>query len=131
MLGFGRLTPPWVRFRCKNADSGQSAALTILQSGKNPEAVIGCNDLVAFGFMHEALDRGFKIPDDFMIAGFDNIPVAQFFNPPLTSVSMQADMQGERAFHKIINLIEQPNEEREEVVLEPLLFPRRSTRSNG
>jgi DNA-binding LacI/PurR family transcriptional regulator len=68
-------------------ESGQHAIRTLMQVPEPPTAVFVCNDLMAIGAVHTALDMGFRIPEDVAIVGFDNIPEATLIRPNLTTVA--------------------------------------------
>jgi len=56
-----------------------------------PTAVFYSNDEMALGLMTELKKRDILIPDDMPIVGFDDIHFAQFFDPPLTTISQPWD----------------------------------------
>ena len=51
-----------------------------------PDAVFCFNDTMAFGALHALASRGLTAPDDVAVIGFDNVPMAEFSIPPLTTV---------------------------------------------
>lgn len=108
-------------------EGGRSAAVAVLNQGTRPDAVAACNDLVALGFMHAAQTQGLRIPDDIAIIGIDNIPYAEFSNPALTSIDMRSERLGEFAVHRLLELINNPTEAKDDIVLEPRLIVRGST----
>jgi LacI family transcriptional regulator len=77
----------------------------IMLSKEHPDALICYNDLLAIGFMKEAQSLGFKIPGDISVAGFDDIPYAQYVSPPLTSVNLQSEGMGELAMRTMLDLL--------------------------
>jgi LacI family transcriptional regulator len=71
---------------CGNTlEDGFRAAERLLDLDPRPTAIIGINDLMAFGAMQAALRRGLHIPADISIAGFDDLPMSSLLSPPLTS----------------------------------------------
>jgi DNA-binding LacI/PurR family transcriptional regulator len=50
--------------------------------------VIASTDVLAIGVLHEAYERGMRVPDDLSVTGFDDIPLAAFTVPALTTVRM-------------------------------------------
>lgn len=68
-------------------------------------AVIAYNDLMAIGFMQEAVSRGVSIPKDLSIVGFDNIFGSDFTYPSLTTVAMPLTQTGDLAIETILTLI--------------------------
>jgi len=73
-------------------------------------AIFGCNDHTCFGFMKGALEAGYKIPKDFIIAGYDNLSFCDNFTPELTSVATNFDILGKRAIRTIENMVNDSNE---------------------
>lgn len=112
-------------------EGGRNAAAAILKSTEKPDAIAACNDLVALGVMHGLQAQGLRIPQDIAIAGIDNIPYAEYSNPPLTSVDTRGERLGEFAVHRLLERINSPNEPADDIVLEPRLIVRGSTQPLG
>ncbi|MGF7182606.1 DNA-binding LacI/PurR family transcriptional regulator [Tunturiibacter psychrotolerans] len=53
-----------------------------------PTAIMCSNDMTAIGVQHALFDAGFKVPEDFSLIGFDDIHLAEYTIPPLTTVRM-------------------------------------------
>ena len=53
---------------------------------ERPTAVFASNDLQAIGFYQAVRDAGLRVPDDVSVVGFDDVPVAAWVDPPLTTV---------------------------------------------
>ncbi|WP_054954665.1 GntR family transcriptional regulator [Paenibacillus dakarensis] len=70
--------------------------------------VIAENDLIAIEMIQTAKELGLSVPDDFSIAGFDNIQLASFIEPQLTTVSQDFVTMGRLAAKQLIQLIEHP-----------------------
>jgi len=77
--------------------SGYNLARAMMQTEAPPEVIIACNDNMAIGAYRAMLELGLKIPDDISIASFNDIPVAQLLNPPLSTVHIPAELIGETA----------------------------------
>ena len=67
--------------------SGEEAMRELFANPQPPTAVFASNDMMALGAFQAVYDKGFKIPDDFSIIGFDNIPLSQAMYPTLTTIS--------------------------------------------
>lgn len=78
-------------------DSGYTLAKAMMQVDAPPEIIIACNDNMAIGAYRAMLELGVKIPDGVAIASFNDIPVAQLLNPPLSTVRIPAELIGETA----------------------------------
>lgn len=68
-------------------DGGYNAMKRILQK-KKPTAVVVTDDIMSFGVIRAAIDDGLKVPQDISIIGFNNIPLSEFANPPLTTIDI-------------------------------------------
>lgn len=69
-----------------SVESAREAIGTLLARGNRWDAVVCLNDLLAIGAMTELRKRGFRIPEDVMVTGFDDIHFAQFMRPSLTTL---------------------------------------------
>lgn len=87
------------------ADGGQRAMAAMLQSARRPTAVVASNDWTAIGALHAIVAAGLGVPGDISLVGFDDIPLATYTNPPLTSVRMAAADVGARAFEALFRLL--------------------------
>lgn len=84
--------------------SGRSgeAAVEGLSSDAPPLAVIAANDVVATGAIRAATRRGWKLPDDVAMTGWDDHPQSAFLVPSLTSVSQDRERLGAYSMHRLI-----------------------------
>lgn len=78
-------------------ESGFAAMQQLLATPHPPTALFVASDVVAFGAMAAMQDHGFAIPQDMAVVGFDDVPLAQYTNPPLTTVRMPTVAMGRRA----------------------------------
>ncbi|ASY65239.1 transcriptional regulator (plasmid) [Sinorhizobium sojae CCBAU 05684] len=78
-------------------DSGYTLAKTMLSKPNPPKLLITCNDNMALGAYRAIQELGLRIPEDVAVASFNDIPVAQFLAPPLTTVKIPAELIGETA----------------------------------
>jgi DNA-binding LacI/PurR family transcriptional regulator len=69
-------------------EGGYAAALQLFERQDRPTAVLCSNDMTAIGVLHAVSIKGLQVPRDLSIVGFDDIHMAQFTVPPLTSVRM-------------------------------------------
>lgn len=67
-------------------ENGCAAARTLLSRPERPTAIFAANDLQALGVYQAAREHGLRIPDDLSVVGFDDLPVAGWVDPPLTTV---------------------------------------------
>lgn len=110
-------------------DGGIEALRQILSLSKPPTAVLCSNDMTAIGVMREAYEEGIRIPDDLSVVGFDDIRLAQFTIPPLTTVKMSQTEIARLAFHALLSEVQRksPSSEGSEYVLRTSLVLRDST----
>ncbi len=85
--------------------AGYDAIQSLLAGGCGFDAVFAGSDLIAIGAMRALNECGLKIPDDVAVAGFDDIPIASFVNPPLTSVHQDTASAGTKLVDNLIKLI--------------------------
>ncbi len=86
---------------------GGMRALTHLQTLRTPPTVILCsNDLTAIGVMREAYELGIHVPEQLSVVGFDDVRLAQFMIPPLTTVQMSQSELAKLAFMALLNEVE-------------------------
>jgi len=90
-----------------HAEAGEALAAGVLlqPAASRPTAVVGYNDLIAIGFMHEARRLGFSVPAQVSVAGFDDIELAAHVEPGLTTVAMHRVEQGAVAMQRLIQAI--------------------------
>ena len=75
-------------------EGGRRAARTLMQSDTPPTAVVCVNDVMAVGALRELRDQGLRVPQDVSVSGFDNVKLAQYCYPPLTSIHIPRDEIG-------------------------------------
>jgi DNA-binding LacI/PurR family transcriptional regulator len=115
-----------VRFGEFVPESGYRAANSILQEEPPPTALFVASDVVAFGAMAAIRERGLTIPDDVALIGFDDIPLARYVDPPLTTVRLPAAELGRRAGQMIVGLIQNGETPPASTLLETELIVRAS-----
>jgi DNA-binding LacI/PurR family transcriptional regulator len=75
---------------------------------KSVTAVFCANDDMALGLLRALREVGRQVPEDVSVVGFDDIPDAEYFGPPLTTVRQDFDELGRRALGSLISLIDPP-----------------------
>ncbi len=85
--------------------SGYAAARTLLQRGLPFDAVFAASDLIAIGAMRALLEHGLRIPEDVVVAGFDDIPAARIASPALTTVVQDTFTAGELLVDTLMRLV--------------------------
>jgi LacI family transcriptional regulator len=84
-------------------EGGMRALDLLIDSADRPTAILCSNDMTAIGIIRQAYDRNVRIPADLSIIGFDDIRLAQFTTPPLTTVQMSQTELARLAFEALMN----------------------------
>jgi LacI family transcriptional regulator len=110
-------------------EGGQIACGHLLALTKKPTAILCSNDMTAIGVMRKCYEDGISIPRDLSVVGFDDIRLAQFMLPPLTTVQMSQAELARLAFDALLAEVEreEPLPEGSEYVLKTALIEREST----
>jgi LacI family transcriptional regulator len=110
-------------------EHGYRAMQALCDLASPPEAVVICNDLMAIGALSAARSAGLQVPQDISIVSFDDISLARYACPPLTTVRFPAVEMGERAVQVMMGLLEDVDVAKEgnTLLLEPVLIERQST----
>ena len=110
-------------------EGGISALGQLLSGPSRPTAVICSNDMTALGVMRKSYEDGISIPRDLSVIGFDDIRLAQFVLPALTTVQMSQAELARLAFHALLAEVqrESPSPEGTEYLLTTHLVLREST----
>ncbi len=107
--------------------SGDKAMQRLLaQQQPQPEAVFCMNDLTAIGAMHAARQAGLAIPRDLSLIGYDDIEMASYSEPQLTTIRQPTLEIGQTAAKRLIALVEGEEDSSEAVALPPRLIERQS-----
>jgi LacI family transcriptional regulator len=110
-------------------EGGIEALKKLLTLPKPPTGIICSNDMTAIGVMRQSYEEGITIPDDLSVIGFDDIRLAQFTIPPLTTVKMSQTEIARLAFHALLTEVQRkmPSLNGSEYVLRTSLVLRDST----
>lgn len=107
--------------------SGLAAMSALLEVSPRITAVFVASDVVAMGAMLAIKRASLYIPEDIAIVGFDDIPLAEFFDPPLTTVHLPAYGLGWAAGERLIRLIRGEGLQENSLLLESKLITRQSS----
>jgi LacI family transcriptional regulator len=89
--------------------SGYQAAKEILQAAELPEAVYCANDQMAIGFIKAMKEYNLSAPDDIAVVGFDDIQIAKYMQPTLSTIGASRVMWGATAATQLIDFLENNN----------------------
>lgn len=113
------------------ADEGVRVARELLALTDPPTAIFTANDLQAFGVYAAAHAAGVRIPADLSVVGFDDLPVAQWSVPPLTTVRQPLLRMGATAMELLLTLAAGREPTSDRIELPTVLVPRASTAPPG
>jgi LacI family transcriptional regulator len=110
-------------------EGGKKALQKLAELRERPTALLCSNDMTAIGVMREAYELGIKVPQELSVVGFDDIRMAEFMTPPLTTIQMSQSDLARLAFEALLKEVkrETPLPEGSEYVLKTRLVLRGST----
>jgi LacI family transcriptional regulator len=97
--------------------SGEAGLYRLIAQSPDLQAVFSCNDNMALGAMQAARSLGRRIPDDLALVGFDDVPEAAYFYPPLTTIKQGLSEMGKLAVRQLDYMLKEPREPRAEPVV--------------
>mgnify|MGYP003288898465 CR=1 FL=1 len=115
-----------------SAESGEHAFARLREQFPEMDAVFASNDQMAQGLLHAAWTAGVRVPEDLAVVGFDDIPEAAYFIPPLTTVRQHSTKLGQTSVRVLKHLIDDWHrtgqvEDGETIQLEAELVVRKSS----
>ncbi|MFF2061262.1 LacI family DNA-binding transcriptional regulator [Streptomyces sp. NPDC058200] len=96
--------PALVRFGDFHVRSGHTHALELLRDPDRPTAIFAGSDLQALGVLEAARVLGLQVPEDLSVVGYDDIPLAQWSSPALTTVHQPLEQMAEEAARILLRL---------------------------
>lgn len=87
---------------------GHAAALELLWRGVGATAVFAANDCMAIGALSAFREVGLRVPEDIAVVGFDDIPMARYVDPALTSVRVDISELGKTATDRLLDALAEP-----------------------
>lgn len=106
--------------------NGYATAQQLLHASPRPTALLARTDLLAFGAMQALQQGGLHIPDDIALVGHDDLPLAQWMNPPLSSIRIDYAHLGRTAVELLMRLMETPDATLAPVRVATRFIPRQS-----
>jgi LacI family transcriptional regulator len=110
-----------------HAQSGMNITHSILKMNPRPTAIFALNDLMALGALRAAAEAGCSVPRDLAVVGYDDLEIARFTNPPLTTIAQPKKQVGAQAVNLLVDRISRKNGPPRRLRLAPELIVRRST----
>ncbi|MEK4014975.1 LacI family DNA-binding transcriptional regulator [Peribacillus sp. FSL M8-0224] len=108
-------------------EGGLEAVLKVLENPNPPTAIFCFSDLIAFGVMQGLMMKGITPGKDMDIVGFDNVPVAEIYHPPLTTISSFPRRIGKEAANLLYQQMDKIEREQQRIILNPELIIRESS----
>jgi LacI family transcriptional regulator len=115
-----------VRYGGFKLAGGREAAGELLEVSRPPTALVVANNLMTLGALLAIRERGWRIPEDLSVVGFDDMEWAALMNPPLTTIAQPAYEMGQRAVKMLFERMDD-NRAQERIFLEPRCIVREST----
>ena len=106
-------------------EGGRRATRALLSANSRLTAIVCVNDFMAVGALREIRERGLRVPEDISVTGFDNVKLAQFCYPALTSVHIPRDQIGQIICDSLMTSEKTAFEN--EILIDPELVLREST----
>jgi LacI family transcriptional regulator len=122
-----RLVPEFVAEANFRQTSGRQAAKYLLDLPEPPTAIVACNDLLALGAMSEVQSRGLVVGEDVSITGFDDIMLAEYAHPPLTTLHQPGQEMGKAVVDMLVKVIGKQALSEKQILRRPELVVRQST----
>jgi LacI family transcriptional regulator len=88
-------------------EAGCRAGERLLELKARPDVVFAANDAMAIGCLHALRQSGVAVPEEIAVAGFDDVPIARFMSPPLTSVGVPIAELGALALERLLETVRQ------------------------
>lgn len=106
---------------------GYQSTLELMKLPQPPTAVFALSDVIAVGVLHAAAELGLKLPDELSVMGYDDIPLAAYVIPALTTIAQPIYAMGQTAVEILMRRFEDHAHEPETIQLESRLVVRNST----
>lgn len=119
--------PQFIREGNYTPASGFEAMRSLLELTPRLTAIFVASDVVAMGAMLAVKQAGLHIPDDIALVGFDDIPLAEYFDPPLTTIHLPAFGLGWAGGERLIRIIQGEGLQDASLLLDTKLITRQSS----
>lgn len=107
-------------------EGGRKGMEALLRVKPRLTAVFCSNDFIAMGAMKALREKGLSIPDDVSIAGFDDIEMASYFEPGLTTIHQPAYEMGKKAVELLLDILSGKAKSPQQIILDYQLITRSS-----
>jgi LacI family transcriptional regulator len=107
--------------------AGYDAMQRVLATGPSPTAVFAAADALAIGAMCAIREAGLRVPEDISVVGVDDLDIAQFQNPRLTTIRQSMTELAVLGLQLLFDLLDGKEPKQTNIVMEPVLVVRQST----
>ncbi|WP_318482179.1 substrate-binding domain-containing protein [Photobacterium leiognathi] len=121
--------PSWVVEADFECEGGYNAFTQLHANGTLPSALVVANDMMAMGVINAANEVGIQIPEQLSIIGYDDIHIAKFMSPSLTTIHQPKYRLGQAAVETLLTRLDEPETAPRIIELEPTLVERNSVKS--
>ena len=122
-----KLPEEYIKYGDWEYESGMDQTRELLKMKNRPTAIFALNDIMAAGSYHAITEAGLKIPTDISVAGFDDRDIAQYMQPPLTTMSLPLKDLGNKALELLLDKITQEDTSPKNVIFPCNIIIRNST----
>ncbi|USD64443.1 substrate-binding domain-containing protein [Vibrio sp. SCSIO 43136] len=122
------INPNWIVESDFECEGGASAFATLIERGTLPSSLFVSNDMMAMGVINAAAAQGIRVPEQLSIVGYDDVHIAKFMTPALTTIHQPKYRLGQAAVDTLLNKIDKVTAEPQVVQLEPSLVVRSSVK---
>lgn len=121
------IEPDWIRFGDFHTAGGYEHGRALLTGADRPTAIFAGSDLQALGVLEAVRELGLRVPEDLSLVGYDDIPLAKWVSPRLTTIRQPLRRMAEEATRLVIRMSEAPLESVPRMDLATNLVVREST----
>lgn len=126
-----RIREEWLFDAVVRQEGGESVAEALAAMQDRPTAVIATEDLLACGIVKGCQERGFRVPEDLSVIGFDDSMPARLITPELTTIAQNIRGKAAQGVQMLMHALEDATFRNDHKVLEVRLTERRSVGRNG
>ena len=123
------VNPLWVTTGNFECEGGEQAFAEMYNNGPLPTALFVCNDMMAMSVINSASKKGLRVPDDLSVIGYDDIKLAKYITPSLTTIHQPKHRLGQQAVDMLLAKINVHTDTNQIIQLEPTLVERDSVKT--
>lgn len=99
-----RVDPGLIRWGDFTPEAGHRHGLELLAAPDRPTAIFAGSDMQALGVIRAARELGLRVPEDVSVAGYDDLPLSEWFNPPLTTIRQPLEQMAVMAVQLLLGM---------------------------